>query len=722
MSTRENKNGFHDAMFLDWLPKLNYYKTLLDFADLRRRQSENDTSWKAYDVNNTKMESSTESPKILNTNIPKPETGAIPKSRNIERISGPSPREIRSTTVVNGGIRDDHNSQAPAGITRPIRLGKVNGHTESFNNSVCDHEVDLSKLELITSIEPLMAAKGEIFEGRACDEFYPQSPLEFYVHRKLDEKLLDNLAKELAVYGEGKGMISASKMAEAQKLTNLVGTFWVCQFEDNSYYRVRINSEVQSSDGLTMYSIQYIDWGNSDIVPLDRLYVMKDSLSKIPAKAIKCRLFNLEPTSGSWTIEDEEYLCHAMNACDKFPLKITVKAVESASGLSFYPTLDVDILNIDDVSGTTISERLVEDKRAFFKTIDTSIIKCESNGIAPEQPPRNLNPENPRVTRGSPAKQVASPSTASSIESSKSPKKLGLKRKTALDALRQLTNIVQEPPDEVDWDDDLEDDYDITHGNAYGTNLDDPMTAIIGFQTQDVNYCRLFAEGRCKKGKFCPYKHIKKEVLDNMVMNRGEEMSLELMPQDSLVENEVYLAQIIAINNHHVRVRFPVGPVPLTAELLSSSSSPNMTPHEQKYKDLMNGMKKKYSKKEFQEQQNIFPNEGALVAVRESEDIFFRGKVLESGPNIIKIECLDSGKLYQVPRKDVYKLHNEFTQLPSMSYVVQMEGLKSDRNMFENLLKHRVQFGVKVIEIDRATGDEIATLKTINLHTLFNKK
>ena len=600
-----------------------------------------------------------------------------------------------------------------------------------------------AQLGIITTLPALEIKSGEEFKGDMC---YVKSPSEFYILKTVNEHELKRINLDLEeFYQKNKTMAKAQSVVRSHKdVENLEGTFWVCKFkEDNHYYRVRIVSRNPLESEDVMYVIQYIDYGNCEDVALDELHSMTPSLTQIPAQAIKCSLFNIDPPSGnSWTTDDCEFLENAAISMEKEPLEISVKAVQPPMARSFYPTADVILTNKEDVTGITINERFVEAGIGMFRTVSSSSL-CTSNGGSLNETPQVSNqvksPSKPTQvqTSGKPVRRpVTGPlvtfstptSKTSSVKSDGSTKKLGLRRspkgRTAEETFIAFTKAQQTVPEEVDWDDDLKNDEDILQGNAYGTDIDDPMTAVMGFKTSDVKYCRYYAEGRCEKGHFCPYPHIERETLDNLLLNSTEETCTELMPQESLIKNAVYFIKIISYNSKTriLRVQLPFGNEPLTKEVYDKSASEaidTLTPFEMKYVFLMKEMAETYSRKESQEQQNIYPTEASLVAVCDGNRLFFRGKVLESQleNDVIEVACLDTGITKKVPRRDVYKLRSEFTLIPSMTYMARLEEMNDES--IEMVIKSGSKLGVKVLELDRASGDEVALLQIINLRTHF---
>ncbi|KAM6329775.1 tudor domain-containing protein 1 [Podargus strigoides] len=77
-----------------------------------------------------------------------------------------------------------------------------------------------------------------------------------------------------------------------------VGSMCCAQFtEDNLWYRAAVITHVSEDTVLAAY----VDYGNSEVLPLTRLRPVIPRLMELPAQAIKCTLAGVKPPLGAWT-------------------------------------------------------------------------------------------------------------------------------------------------------------------------------------------------------------------------------------------------------------------------------------------------------------------------------------------------------------------------------------------------------------------------------------
>ncbi|KAI1236184.1 Tudor domain-containing protein 1 [Lamprotornis superbus] len=126
------------------------------------------------------------------------------------------------------------------------------------------------------------------------------------------------------------------------------GNVCCAQFtEDNLWYRAAVTA--YASEGTVL--VDYMDYGNSDSLPLTRLRPIIPSLMDLPAQAIRCSLAGVKPLLGTWTSEAISYMKKLVK--DKV---LTVKVVDKESSRS--------VVELTDASGTpaiNISSLLIEE-------------------------------------------------------------------------------------------------------------------------------------------------------------------------------------------------------------------------------------------------------------------------------------------------------------------------------------------------------------------------
>ena len=61
--------------------------------------------------------------------------------------------------------------------------------------------------------------------------------------------------------------------------------------EDGNFYRARVLEVVDSKH----IKVQYVDFGNKEVIPVDRLRVLIGEFQTQPIQAYECRLHGVEP-------------------------------------------------------------------------------------------------------------------------------------------------------------------------------------------------------------------------------------------------------------------------------------------------------------------------------------------------------------------------------------------------------------------------------------------
>lgn len=141
------------------------------------------------------------------------------------------------------------------------------------------------------------------------------SPSEFYIHIMTDDSdgetmhgasHLDDLREQLnEYYNDFKGTVTLPS-----DLNLMRETCWAAMFpSDNSWYRVRLIEILTEDEDDVDPSpekhalVQYIDFGNIEVVPISELKPLSSDISKIPALAVKCHLAHIKPfpLGSRWT-------------------------------------------------------------------------------------------------------------------------------------------------------------------------------------------------------------------------------------------------------------------------------------------------------------------------------------------------------------------------------------------------------------------------------------
>ncbi|XP_039927651.1 tudor domain-containing protein 1 isoform X2 [Hirundo rustica] len=183
---------------------------------------------------------------------------------------------------------------------------------------------------------------GDEFSGVVS---HIQNPDTFFCQRMQNARQLAELEASLNEY--------CGKFPGSPSFRPAAGNVCCAQFTDNLWYRAAVTAYASEDTVL----VDYMDYGNSDSLPLTRLRPIIPSLMDLPAQAIRCSLAGVKPPLGTWTSEDISYMKKLVK--DKV---LTVKVVDKESSRS--------VVELTDASGTpavNISSLLIEEGCAAEK-------------------------------------------------------------------------------------------------------------------------------------------------------------------------------------------------------------------------------------------------------------------------------------------------------------------------------------------------------------------
>ncbi|XP_050195341.1 tudor domain-containing protein 1 [Myiozetetes cayanensis] len=149
------------------------------------------------------------------------------------------------------------------------------------------------------------------------------------------------------------------------------GNVCCAQFtEDNLWYRATVTAYASEDSVL----VDYVDYGNSDCVPLTKLRPVIPALMNLPAQAIRCSLAGVRPPLGTWTSEGTSFMKKMVK--DKV---FTVKVVDKEGS-----TYVVELVNASVTPAINISRLLIEegcaaeDSRVALPAVTMSDVKQEN--------------------------------------------------------------------------------------------------------------------------------------------------------------------------------------------------------------------------------------------------------------------------------------------------------------------------------------------------------
>uniref|UniRef100_A0A4X2M4V8 Tudor domain-containing protein 1 n=1 Tax=Vombatus ursinus TaxID=29139 RepID=A0A4X2M4V8_VOMUR len=119
-----------------------------------------------------------------------------------------------------------------------------------------------------------------------------QTPEDFFCQQLQSGRQLAELQLSLSEY--------CNKMSTQSDFYPAIGDICCAQFsEDNQWYRASVLAYASEESAL----VGYVDYGNFEILKLNRLCPMAPRLLELPMQAIKCILAGVKPSSGIWSPE-----------------------------------------------------------------------------------------------------------------------------------------------------------------------------------------------------------------------------------------------------------------------------------------------------------------------------------------------------------------------------------------------------------------------------------
>uniref|UniRef100_A0A8C6JC26 Uncharacterized protein n=1 Tax=Melopsittacus undulatus TaxID=13146 RepID=A0A8C6JC26_MELUD len=168
-----------------------------------------------------------------------------------------------------------------------------------------------------------------------------------------------------------------------------VGHVCCAQFtEDNHWYRATVVAYVSEEAVVA----EYIDYGNSEVLPLTRLRPVIPRLMDLPAQAIRCTLAGVKRPLEGWTSEDTCFMKQLVKG-----KVFTVKVLDKHSYRSVVELVDASVTPAINVSSHLIERGCrAEEPRMALPAIETNNVKqangeyrhvliCKWNKLTPKQ-------------------------------------------------------------------------------------------------------------------------------------------------------------------------------------------------------------------------------------------------------------------------------------------------------------------------------------------------
>lgn len=143
------------------------------------------------------------------------------------------------------------------------------------------------------------------------------SPSEFYIHIMPEEDCdgssqLDDLREQLNEHYNNLDLSDGGSVIFPSDISILKDSCWAAMFPtDNSWYRVRIieileedeEQDEEEKSNILHALVQYIDYGNIEVVTLDELRPLSTDIASTPSLAVKCHLAYIKPDGNKWSEE-----------------------------------------------------------------------------------------------------------------------------------------------------------------------------------------------------------------------------------------------------------------------------------------------------------------------------------------------------------------------------------------------------------------------------------
>ncbi|XP_071137588.1 RING finger protein 17-like isoform X1 [Mytilus edulis] len=146
----------------------------------------------------------------------------------------------------------------------------------------------------------IIPSKGEKIRGSSTPVIvtHVRNPCLFMVQKCSDQNILNKLSKAINSYARSPVAPIPKKLAR--------GDMVLSKFKDDKWYRARVRDVNEgNTNKSTMVEVLYIDFGNSQKVPLDRIRTIQPKHSKQPELLIECCLHDIRPANetGAWSEE-----------------------------------------------------------------------------------------------------------------------------------------------------------------------------------------------------------------------------------------------------------------------------------------------------------------------------------------------------------------------------------------------------------------------------------
>ncbi|XP_074963961.1 tudor domain-containing protein 1 [Phalacrocorax aristotelis] len=208
-------------------------------------------------------------------------------------------------------------------------------HSKRSKEKICEDEEFLHCANSVA--ECVSVCIGDAFSGVvSCI----QNPDEFFCQQMHGARQLAELQVSLNKH--------CDEFPNSPAFRPAAGNVCCAQFtEDSLWYRAAVIEYVSEDSVL----VGYIDYGNSEVLPLTRLCPMIPRLMDLPAQAIRCTLAGVKPPLGAWTSKAISFMKQLVK--DKV---FTVKVVDKEGYRSVVDLVDASVTPVINVSSRLIEK------------------------------------------------------------------------------------------------------------------------------------------------------------------------------------------------------------------------------------------------------------------------------------------------------------------------------------------------------------------------------
>ncbi|RZC39303.1 TUDOR and/or KH 1 domain containing protein [Asbolus verrucosus] len=230
--------------------------------------------------------------------------------------------------------------------------------------------VDSPKVERISPVPGQPDAQFEVYVSAMVD------PSRFWlqiVGPKATE--LDVLVEEMTEYYRKRENREAHVLDKVNKGDLVAAVF---QY-DSKWYRAEVLGINNESPGQQQAELYYVDYGDTDLVPVEELYELRTDFLRLHFQAIECFLARIDPVGDGWSVEAVDKFEEWTHVAQwkKLSAKINGYSVreKTRAKREGSPVPGIDLFDVNNEQDVDIAQELVSHGYAVFKK-DADLRSC----------------------------------------------------------------------------------------------------------------------------------------------------------------------------------------------------------------------------------------------------------------------------------------------------------------------------------------------------------